>query len=162
MFETPPDPCQIDLPDAEATARLGAWFAARLGPGDTVLLSGPIGAGKSHFARAFIQAQLGRAEDVPSPTFTLVQVYDGPVGEIWHADLYRLSHPDEAFELGLDEAFATAVVLVEWPDRLGRHAPAGAVEIALGACGEGRRALIRLPGRADLAAALRHDWGPDA
>ena len=104
--------CEVD------TTRLGAVLARHLRPGDTVLLSGSIGAGKTHFARAFIQARLGRKEEVPSPTFTLIQTYDAGDTEIWHADLYRLGHPDEVHELGLEEAFETAICLVEWPDRL--------------------------------------------
>ena len=149
------------LPDDAATARLGRWFAPRLAAGDCVLLEGPIGAVKSHFARALIRARLGREEDVPSPTFTLVQVYEAGDAEIWHADLYRLSHPDEAFELGLEDAFATAICLVEWPDRLGSAAPPGAIRLRLGAEGDGRKAEVWLPGHADLAQALRTDWGQD-
>lgn len=117
---------QLDLPDAEATSRLGEALALRLRAGDVLLLEGPIGAGKTHLARALIRARLGRAEDVPSPSFTLVQSYDARP-EIWHADLYRLSHPDEVTELGLEEAFESAICLVEWPDRLGAQTPATAL-----------------------------------
>lgn len=91
------------------------------------MLSGPVGAGKTHFARSIIQAMMARdgdVEDVPSPTFTLVQVYETSVGEVWHTDLYRLSHVDEITELGLEDAFDTAITLVEWPDRLGGVRPA--------------------------------------
>ncbi len=136
-----------------ATERLAQCFAPLLGPGDCVLLAGPIGAGKTHFCRAFIRARLARTEDVPSPTFTLVQTYDADV-EIWHADLYRLTHPDEARELGLEEAFERAICLVEWPDRLGGAAPAGAIRIELSPQGAGRKAKIRLGDRPDLLAAL--------
>lgn len=111
------------IPDAAAMTGLARRLAPRLRAGDVLLLEGPIGAGKSHFARALIQHLLERPEDVPSPTFTLVQTYDGPGFEIWHADLYRLSHPDEAFELGLTEAFETALCLVEWPEKLGADRP---------------------------------------
>ncbi len=104
-------------------------MAARLNPGDVLLLEGPIGAGKTHFARSLIQSLLPVAEDVPSPTFTLVQVYDGPVSEIWHADLYRLSAPDEVVELGLTDAFEEAICLVEWPDRLAELAPENALTL---------------------------------
>ena len=118
----------------EETTRLARWLGARLGAGDTVLLEGAIGAGKSHFCRGLIQsrlADLGRSEDVPSPTFTLVQVYDaGPV-EIWHADLYRLGGADEVAALGLEDAFEEAICLVEWPDRLGDACPSGALAITL-------------------------------
>ena len=141
------------LPDADETARLGQWFASRLHAGDCLLLSGPIGAGKSHFARSFIQARLGFAEDVPSPTFTLVQTYQADV-ELWHADLYRLSHPDEVLELGLDAAFDTGICLIEWPDRLGNLAPKDALRLGFSCDGEGRKAKIDLGRRSDLAPAL--------
>lgn len=150
------------LPAEEDTDRLAQWLAERLQAGDAVLLSGPIGAGKSHLARAFIRARLGRFEDVPSPTFTLVQTYQADDVEIWHADLYRLSHPDEVLELGLDEAFETAICLIEWPDRLGPLAPENAIRIGLSSQGEGRLAQIAFPARPDLEAALRQDWGLDA
>lgn len=150
-------PISIFLPSEEDTTRLGAWFAPRLRAGDTILLSGSIGAGKSHFARALIRARLGRAEDIPSPTFTLVQTYEADV-EIWHSDLYRLSHPDEVLELGLDEAFSTAICLIEWPDRLASLTPETAISINLSAQGEGRIAVINAACRDDLFAALQRDW----
>lgn len=131
----------LALPDEDATTRLGEWLARHMSGGETLLLDGPIGAGKSHLARALIRARLGRWEDVPSPTFTLVQVYQADV-DIWHADLYRLTHPDEVLELGLDEAFEKAICLIEWPDRLGRSLPEHAVRVALRADGEGRVATI--------------------
>lgn len=114
-----------------------ATFAARLADileaGDTLLLEGPIGAGKSAFCRAFIQARLGRKEDVPSPTFTIVQTYYDEAVEIWHCDLYRLMHPDEAFELGLYDAFETGICLIEWPDRLGADQPKSALTLTFSA-----------------------------
>jgi tRNA threonylcarbamoyladenosine biosynthesis protein TsaE len=143
----------LDLPTEAETVALGARLAGIAEPGDVILLEGPIGAGKSSLARAFIRARLGREEDVPSPTFTLVQVYEADGIEIWHADLYRLTHPDEVFELGLDTAFDTAICLVEWPDRLGRHLPDGALRIRLEPAGDGRRAVVS-GGRASLMQAL--------
>ena len=125
------------LPDPLATDALARRLAPRLRPGDVLLLEGPIGAGKTHLARALIQA-LGITEDIPSPTFTLVQVYDTPQGEVWHSDLYRLTHPDHAVELGLHEAFATAICLVEWPERLGRDRPEQALTLRISLEGEGR------------------------
>lgn len=109
------------------TQALARALAPTLAPGDCLLLRGPVGAGKSAFARAVIQAAQANAgeavEDVPSPSFTLVQTYSaGPV-EIWHVDLYRISDPSELMELGLDTAFDSAVCLIEWPDLLGEEAP---------------------------------------
>ena len=143
----------FDLPTETETNVLGAKLAGLARPGDVILLEGPVGAGKSSLARAFIRARLGPGEEVPSPTFTLVQVYDDQGTEIWHADLYRLTHPDEVWELGLDQAFETAISLVEWPDRLGCHMPPDALRIRLEAAGDGRRALVS-GGRTGLAKAL--------
>ncbi|WP_163847865.1 tRNA (adenosine(37)-N6)-threonylcarbamoyltransferase complex ATPase subunit type 1 TsaE [Pseudooceanicola aestuarii] len=122
---------QIDLPDATATCDLARRIAPRLRPGDCLLLVGDVGAGKTHFARCLIRTLLTEAEDIPSPTFTLVQEYDGHSGAIWHADLYRLTDPAEVIELGLEDAFRTAICLVEWPDRLGDLAPADAMTLTL-------------------------------
>lgn len=118
----------------EDTGKLANFVAPLLGKGDILLLHGDVGAGKTDFARKIIQnrmAEFEAVEDVPSPTFTLVQTYNlGPVDFV-HADLYRLSHPDEVFELGLERAFETAVCLVEWPDRLGSLAPNSALNIEI-------------------------------
>lgn len=131
---TPNRTTTLRLADADATAQLAAGIAPLLQAGDVILLNGPIGAGKTHFARSLILARLamaGRAEDVPSPTFTLIQTYDADGVELWHADLYRLTDPDEATELGLEEAFTQAICLVEWPDRLGTLRPAYALDLTL-------------------------------
>lgn len=138
-------PCRIDLADESRTLRLARAMAPLLGAGDVLALRGEIGAGKSFFARALIKARLaalGRNEDVPSPTFTLVQTYRAGDLEIWHSDLYRLTDPDEVFELGLDEAFGSALCLIEWPDRLGPALPAGALVLDFAPGGdEGARIL---------------------
>lgn len=153
MSSAAPSETLLILADEDATAALGAALAANLRAGDCVLLEGPIGAGKSHLARALIRARLGRMEDVPSPTFTLVQTYQADDVEIWHADLYRLSHPDEVLELGLEDAFSSAICLIEWPDRLGSHLPQDALRIQLSAHGDGRMARLS-GGRPALRAAL--------
>ncbi|MCB2135881.1 MAG: tRNA (adenosine(37)-N6)-threonylcarbamoyltransferase complex ATPase subunit type 1 TsaE [Rhodobacteraceae bacterium] len=124
----------LTLHSPEATVDLARQIAADLGPGDTLLLDGPIGAGKSHFCRAAISSMLaaeGRDEDVPSPTFTLVQTYELAGHDVWHVDLYRLGSADHVQELGLADAFEDAVVFVEWPDRLGGNRPDGALDIAI-------------------------------
>ena len=125
------------LPLEQDTMRFAEHMAGILKRGDTVLLSGEIGAGKSAFSRALIRAKAGAAIEVPSPTFTLVQTYDFDTVEIWHCDLYRLTHPDEVFELGLDEAFEDAICLIEWPDRLGDTAPQNALTLHFEARADG-------------------------
>lgn len=112
------------------TAQFAAEIAPILQAGDVLLLEGEIGAGKSAFARSLIRHLAGAEIEVPSPTFTLVQTYDLPQFEVWHCDLYRLSHPDEVFELGLDTAFEDSICLIEWPDRLGNDAPQDALTLS--------------------------------
>ncbi|HVY16921.1 MAG TPA: tRNA (adenosine(37)-N6)-threonylcarbamoyltransferase complex ATPase subunit type 1 TsaE [Rhodopila sp.] len=146
----PPDnPVTLDLPDQAATEALAARLAGLAHPGDCLLLEGPLGAGKSTFARAFLRAAAGDpALEVPSPTFTLVQVYDTRLGEVFHYDLWRLDGPGALAELDWDDAL-NAIVLVEWPDRLGDRRPADALTVtfALGH-GEARRVtLTGWPGR---------------
>lgn len=143
------------LADPDATDALGSALSGALCVGDTVLLSGPLGAGKSQLARAIIRARLGRMEDVPSPTFTLVQTYPDAGGDLWHSDLYRLTHPDEVIELGLDEAYAQAICLIEWPENLGRYGPQDAISVALDyGPDDTRRVRFVFAQRAALAAAL--------
>lgn len=127
---------EFHLSSPEQTTALAHALAPRLRSGDVILLSGPVGAGKSHFARSLILALLDTPEDVPSPTYTLVQTYPGRSGEIWHSDLYRLSDTSEVEELGLLDAFDTAICLVEWPDRLHNLAPETALWITLDPDGE--------------------------
>ena len=111
-------PHSLYLPDEAATARLGALIAPHLQASDIVYLTGDLGMGKSSLARGLIRALTHPDQDVPSPTFTLIQAYDTPTFDLLHLDLYRLKLPDEAYELGLDEALPTSVLLIEWPDRL--------------------------------------------
>ena len=121
----------LTLPTLDATATLGRDIAARLRPGDAILLEGPLGAGKSALARAILRALLDDpALVVPSPTFTLVQTYDAPGFTVAHFDLWRLDGPGALTELGWDEA-RNGVVIVEWPDRLGDQRPGDAVTITL-------------------------------
>ena len=100
------------------TKALASKFGMLLKKGDIILLEGDIGAGKSIFARALIQSLQYKSEEVPSPTFTLIQSYDTHLGVVWHADLYRLNSADELEELGFSHIFDNAILLVEWPDIL--------------------------------------------
>ncbi len=113
------EPQLFHLPDEAATARLGALIAPQLKAGDVICLHGGLGMGKSALARGLIRALTTPDQEVPSPTFTLVQSYETQAFEILHLDLYRLTDPEEAYELGLDEARSHAVLVIEWPDRLG-------------------------------------------
>ncbi|MBC7952694.1 MAG: tRNA (adenosine(37)-N6)-threonylcarbamoyltransferase complex ATPase subunit type 1 TsaE [Rhodospirillaceae bacterium] len=121
----------LDLADEAATRALGVRLARLARPGDVIALAGTLGTGKSTLARAFVQALTSEDEEVPSPTFTLVQIYDCNAGQIWHFDLYRLEKAEEAFELGIEDAFIDGICLIEWPDRLGRLMPRKRLEIAL-------------------------------
>jgi len=120
----------IALEDLAATERLAQRLARHARPGDVFGLRGELGAGKTTFARGFITSIFGPTE-VPSPTFTLVQTYEDDHAVIWHFDLYRLKAPEEALELGLDEARRHAVLLIEWPERLGALMPADWLELVL-------------------------------
>ncbi len=127
-----------DLPDEAATSRVAAVFAKGARTGDIYALAGDLGAGKTAFARAFVNALPGETEDVPSPTFTLVQTYDRGGLAIAHFDLYRIEEPEEAFELGIEDAFHDGVSLIEWPERLGPLLPAGALTLRFAIDGGGR------------------------
>lgn len=132
---------QLNLPSERETQALGAALAALLRPGDVVALHGDLGAGKTTLVRGLVQALLDRPEEVPSPTYTLVQVYDGPDFSIWHFDLYRLDDPEDVEELGWDETIEGAA-LIEWPERAGRRLPANRLDVYLEISGEGRQARL--------------------
>jgi tRNA threonylcarbamoyladenosine biosynthesis protein TsaE len=122
-----PDSLTLHLACEAETSALVKTFAPFCRRGGVILLKGEIGAGKSFFSRALILELLEIPEDIPSPTFTIVQTYTAPDLEIWHCDLYRLTSPDEAFELGLEDAFETALCLIEWPEKLAGVTPSDAL-----------------------------------
>lgn len=132
---------QIDLPNEAATLALGAAVAAHMEIGDTLALRGDLGAGKTTLARGLIGALSGEG-DVPSPTYTLVQTYETPKGELWHGDMYRLEQPQDCIELGLEDAFLDCICVIEWPDKLGGFLPDTAVNITIIFDGAGRVARI--------------------
>jgi tRNA threonylcarbamoyladenosine biosynthesis protein TsaE len=133
----------IDLPDLDAVQALGKRIASRLQPGDVVALSGGLGAGKTTLARAIIAA-LGHGGEVPSPTFTIVESYDGTTRiPLVHADFYRLKSPEEAEEIGLDDYRSGAALLAEWPEMAGGFThEAGCLSILLETAGSGRIAIV--------------------
>lgn len=122
---------QMSLPDEAATAALARELARLARTGDVFALGGEIGVGKTFFARAFIRALGGGGEEVPSPTFTLHQAYELPHATVHHFDLFRLSGPEETRELGLEDAMAGGITLIEWPDRLGPLLPGDRLDVAL-------------------------------
>jgi tRNA threonylcarbamoyladenosine biosynthesis protein TsaE len=140
----------LELGSLTATGRLARRLAPQLRPGDVIGLAGPLGIGKTAFARALIRASLGPtgvAEEVPSPTFTLVQTYDVPAtggATLYHFDLYRLTRPEDAYELGIEDAFADGISLIEWPERLGSLLPRDRLdlELSMGTKATARRARL--------------------
>jgi tRNA threonylcarbamoyladenosine biosynthesis protein TsaE len=134
----------VDLPDEPATSALAAGIAALAATGDVIALKGDLGAGKTSFARAFIHARGNAGDEVPSPTFTLLQIYRKGAVAIWHFDLYRLRTVEEAWELGIEEAFSSGISLIEWPEQLGALLPKRHLEICLvfGDLPEARRAFL--------------------
>ena len=129
----------VALVDAEATWSLAARLAPLARAGDIVALQGGLGAGKTTFARGFINALSRTPEEVPSPTFTLVQTYDTAPAPVWHFDLYRLQDPDEVYELDIEDAFADGISLIEWPERLGPLLPGRALRLRLEITADGGR-----------------------
>ena len=133
---------ELALADAAATAALGGAVGRALRAGDAVCLWGPLGAGKTTLARGLIRSLTRPDEEIPSPTFTLVQLYETPVFPVAHFDLYRLGRAAEAEELGLDEALDEGAVVIEWPERLEGRLPPDRLDILLRIEGEARRARL--------------------
>ena len=121
----------IELPDEAATAAFARRVAGLARKGDVIALRGPLGSGKTSFARAFIRARLGTSEDVPSPTFTLVEIYGDAPPLVWHFDLFRIERPEEVWELGIEDAFAGGISLIEWPERMGGLLPRERLDVTL-------------------------------
>jgi tRNA threonylcarbamoyladenosine biosynthesis protein TsaE len=139
------------LADEAATVELARRIAGVARAGDVIALAGDLGVGKTRFARAFIDSMTGDGEEVPSPTFTLVQTYESPAGTIWHFDLYRLSRPAEAYELGIEDAFAEGIAVIEWPERLQELLPSQRLDIALSFAGDANARAAQVVGHGNWA-----------
>ena len=143
----------LDLESAAETEALGRRIADALQPGDTVTLSGALGAGKTLLARSIVRRFLPQ-EEVPSPTFTLVQTYDAPAFAIWHVDLYRLRSQTEVRELGLDDALDGGVLIIEWPDRMGDLLPRDRLDISFEHEDHPTERLVKVVARGSWAARI--------
>ena len=133
----------VFISDSEQeTAKIAGQLAKTVRIGDVIALYGTLGAGKTAFCRGFIQS-LTQATEVPSPTFTLLQVYDTPAFPIYHFDMYRLKNPLEAYEIGIEDAFAEGVSLIEWPEKLGNLLPPKHISVYIDIIPEGRRITIK-------------------
>lgn len=146
----------VVVEDENGTARVAGMVARAAVAGDVIALRGDLGSGKTAFARAFIRAVTAPDEEVPSPTFTLVQAYQAPAATIHHFDFYRIEDPDEAWEIGIEEAFAGGISLIEWPERLGSLLPADRLDVRLEipAGGDDNARRIALAGGPSWAARL--------
>ncbi|HXP95923.1 MAG TPA: tRNA (adenosine(37)-N6)-threonylcarbamoyltransferase complex ATPase subunit type 1 TsaE [Telmatospirillum sp.] len=149
----------LDLADEAATAHLAATLAGLAVPGDIFALEGDLGSGKTALARAFIRTLTTDDEDVPSPTFTLAQIYDFDSGTIWHFDLYRLEKAQDALELGIEDAFADGISLIEWPDRLGGWLPVERLTVTLSPGPTPTARQVRLTGSPAWTTRLQETFG---
>ncbi len=148
VIAAPPDTAiSLDLATESETSALAGRIARVAQAGDVIALRGELGSGKTSFARGFIRARGRGDEEVPSPTFTLVEIYEFPGGApaVWHFDLYRLAKSEDVYELGFEEALGGAILLIEWPERLGPLLPRGRldVELSAGASPTARRVRLR-------------------
>ncbi len=134
----------FDLKNDAATRAFGARLSAYLNAGDTLCLTGDLGAGKTTLSRGLIRSLSPKTTEVPSPTYTLLQTYSAPDFDIWHFDLYRLKTPSEIWELGMEDAIYDGLTLIEWPEQMGNLLPDGTLDIDIRFAGAGRKALLSL------------------
>ena len=139
-----PHTLTFDLADDAATRGFGARLSRYLKAGDTLCLTGDLGAGKTTFSRGLIRALCGDDTEVPSPTYTLLQTYEAAEFEIWHFDLYRIKSPAEIWELGMEDAIYDGLTLIEWPSMMGDLKPEGTLDIAINFDGSARKAVLTL------------------
>lgn len=127
----------------QETEAVALWLAKRVKQGDVIALRGTLGMGKTVFARGFIHALSPDVKEVPSPTFTLLQIYDTKDFMIYHFDMYRLKSPEEAYEIGIEEAFIDGVSLIEWPEKIDSLLPKKQITVTFKATENGRLITVK-------------------
>ncbi|MBO7483679.1 MAG: tRNA (adenosine(37)-N6)-threonylcarbamoyltransferase complex ATPase subunit type 1 TsaE [Alphaproteobacteria bacterium] len=132
---------KISLSETD-TLQFAKEFSNTLKGDEIIALWGTLGMGKTVFARGIIQSLLGKKEEVPSPTFTLLQTYNTPKGEVFHFDFYRLKSPDEAYEIGIEDAFESGICLIEWPEKIGSLLPKNTINVYFEMTSKGRQISI--------------------
>lgn len=125
------------------TIRFARQFARTLKGHEIVALNGTLGMGKTVFVRAVIQALTNTEIEIPSPTFTLLQTYDTSKGTVYHFDFYRLKNPEEAYEIGIEDAFSDGICFIEWPEKIGTLLPHKAIHITFTNTSEGRQIEVK-------------------
>ena len=148
----------FDLADEVATEALAERIAGMAKPGDVFTLIGNLGTGKTVFARAFIRARCNADEEVPSPTFTLLQTYEAKETIIYHFDLYRIEKTNDAIELGIEEAFADGLTLIEWGERLGSLLPTNRLDVNLFPGKSTNARQVKLTGHGDWKIRLNEEF----
>ena len=153
------DSLALTLTDLSATRAFAAALSRFIAPGRVFCLSGPLGAGKSEMARAMITASCGPQDDIPSPTFTLVQPYQASGGfEVWHMDLYRLETPAQVLALGVEDAFFDCCCLIEWSDKITDLLPSDQVRIDLAMGPDEGSRVVALAASPDLLHIFKQDF----
>ena len=153
------DSLALTLTDLSATRAFAAALSRFIAPGRVFCLSGPLGAGKSEMARAMITASCGPQDDIPSPTFTLVQPYQANGGfEVWHMDLYRLETPAQVLDLGVEDAFFDCCCLIEWSDKITDLLPSDQVRIDLAMGPDEGSRVVALAASPDLLHIFKQDF----
>ena len=145
----------LELVDEQSTINLAAILAGKALIGDVIALSGDLGSGKTTFARSFIKSKQNTTEEIPSPTYTLLQTYETNEGIINHYDFYRLKNPEEAYELDIEDAFNSKICLIEWPQKLGSLIPSERLEVRLDFLQEPQSRRITLIGYQGWSARLK-------
>ena len=153
------DSLALTLPDLAETKRLATCLSQFIVPGRVFCLSGPLGTGKSELARAMITASCGPQDDIPSPTFSLIQPYMCNDGfEVWHMDFYRLETAEQALALGIEDAFYACCCLIEWPDKIQDRLPSNQIKIDLAMGPDAGSRVVALAAAPEILDHFKQDY----